>query len=82
MLMLVSCVVGGVLLLYSAASNSIVVSTHSTHSLPLTACSNTYIPSLLLPKDDEVYELKQALEDLQDDSATFEKKERELLSIC
>ena len=31
-------------------------------------------------KDDEVYELKQALEDLQDDIATFEKKERELLS--
>ena len=32
-------------------------------------------------KDDEVYELKQACEDLQDDITSFEKKERELLSF-
>lgn len=32
-------------------------------------------------KEDEVYELKQACEDLQDDIAGFEKKERELLSF-
>jgi len=32
-------------------------------------------------KDDEVYELKQACEDLQDDIAGFQKKERKLLSF-
>ena len=32
-------------------------------------------------KDDEVYELKQACDDLQDDITSFEKKERELLSF-
>ena len=32
-------------------------------------------------KEDEVYELKQACEDLQDDIASCEKKERELLSF-
>ena len=32
-------------------------------------------------KEDDVYELKQACEDLQDDITSFEKKERELLSF-
>ena len=36
---------------------------------------------VLKAKEDEVYELKTACDELQDDLTSFEKKERELLSF-